>query len=198
MNGDTSIEATRHERPTSHVVRRQDTGDHGSGIEAQQLRVEPHGADAEAAAGGVVVHPLVGAADASTASTRSGSSVTQVMTGTPGSHSPVRSCTASITFVWLAIRIFGTRRCCAHRCSAGDSRSSATRGAAYCCFANRTGRSPQRQTTRVDEAAGDQRRPVDVVAHGADEAVVLVAEVDGERGDVAEHRAVVRCAAIRR
>src|SRR4029079_10380271 len=44
---------------------------------------------------------------------------------------------------------------------------------------------------RIDQPAGDQRWPVACVADRADQPVVLVAEVGGERGDVAEHGPLV-------
>src|SRR4029078_5685598 len=59
-----------------------------------------------------------------------------------------------------------------------------------CGEAHRT--SPPPALVRVDQPAGDQRWPVGGVADRADEAVVLIAEVAGERGDVTEDRAVVR------
>ena len=80
------------------------------------------------------------------AATSSSRSVVQVITGTLGNHSPLRSTTASMRRVWLAIRILGTNRCDAQCCSAGDSAVTSTRGAAYRCLAKRTDRRPHQHS----------------------------------------------------
>ena len=133
----------------------------------------------------------VAAGLASTSSTRSGSSVVHVSTGTLGSQRPSGSCTASIARVWLATRIFGTSRRCGpalHRrrqpIDVHPRRVPRALGEAH-----RT--RPPVAFARVDQPAGDQRRTVAFVAHGIDQPVVDVAEVDGERGDRAEIAAAV-------
>ena len=45
---------------------------------------------------------------------------------------------------------------------------------------------------RLDQPARDERRAIGVVAHRADQSVVLIAEVHRERGDRAERRAIGR------
>ncbi len=77
----------------------------------------------------------------------------------------------------------------AARPSASSSRRAprrSIRGAEKRCFANRTERSPQSDTTRIDQPARDQRRSGGVVADCRDHAVVLVAEVGVQSHAVAE------------
>src|SRR5688572_27921584 len=62
----------------------------------------------------------------------------QVVTGTPGSHDPSGSATASTTSVWLATSTFGTSMRSAHARIGFLCRPSWTRGAEYYRFAKRT------------------------------------------------------------
>ena len=68
-----------------------------------------------------------------------------VVTGTPGSHSPFSSVTASIVLVWEATSTFGLNILCAHSLNRPVRRVTSTRGAAKSWWAKRTGCVPQRQ-----------------------------------------------------
>ena len=128
----------------------------------------------------------VARSESSTSATSSRRSVVHVITGTLGSHAPSRSMTASMPPCLVGDQDLRHEPASAHRCSFGVSRREvdAWRGEALLGEAHRP-LAPQARAG-IDQAARDQRRAVGVVADRADQPVVLVAEVDGERGDVAE------------
>ena len=94
----------------------------------------------------------------------------QVITGTLGNHEPSRSITASMRRVWLAIRIFGTNRCAAHRCKAGDSDDDVDAWCRELLLGEANAASPPPTFVRLDQSARDQWRALAAVADRADEA----------------------------
>ena len=88
--------------------------------------------------------------------------------------------------VWLATSTLGTNRLAAQRCIFGSSAARSIRGRLQPSLGERDRPLAPPAAARIDQSAGDQRRPSGVVADGGNHAVVLVAEVRVQRRPVGE------------